>query len=68
MAKKVLKYSEAMSELDAILDDLQSERIDVDELSLKVRRAAELIKICKSKIHQTEMEVKEIVKEFQKDA
>lgn len=67
MAKKEVKYNDAIKELEAILEGLESERIDVDELSLKVKRAIELIKICRSKIENTELEVKKIVKEFEKD-
>jgi len=67
MTKKALKYSDAMGELNAILDDLQSERIDVDEVSDKVKRATELIKLCREKIEKTELEVRNIVKEFEKD-
>lgn len=67
MGKKLLRYNEAVDELNEILSDLQSERIDVDELSTKVKRAIELIRICKDKINKTEMEVVKIVKEFEKE-
>ncbi|MDD5584076.1 MAG: exodeoxyribonuclease VII small subunit [Candidatus Omnitrophica bacterium] len=67
MNKKPIKYSEAMEELNSILRDLESERIDVDEVSLKVKRATELIKVCREKIEHTELEVRKIVKEFDKD-
>jgi len=68
MAKKTLTYSEAILELNEILSDLESERIDVDEVSLKVKKAIELIRICREKIEKTELEVSKIVKEFEKDA
>ena len=67
MAKKPLKYNEAVDELNNILDDLQSERIDVDEVSVKVKRAVELIKLCREKISKTESEVRKIVKDFEKE-
>lgn len=67
MTKKPQKYSEAMEELKEILEGLESEQIDVDELSVKVKRAMELIKLCRQKIEDTEMQVKEIVKDFEKD-
>lgn len=67
MAKKEIKYNDAIRELETILDGLESEGIDVDELSLKVKRAIELIKVCRGKIEDTELEVKKIVKEFEKD-
>ena len=67
MSKKILKYSEAIEELNSILSGLESEHVDVDEVSLKVKRAVELIKDCREKIEKTEMEVKKIVKEFDKE-
>lgn len=67
MKKKGLKYSEAVKELNEILDDLQSERIEVDEVSSKVKRAVELIKMCRDKIQMTELEVKKVIKEFEKE-
>jgi len=68
MSKKVIKYNEAVSELSTILEDLESERVDVDELTIRVKRAVELIKLCREKIEETELEVRKIVKEFDKDS
>ena len=65
MGKKILKYSEALAELNAILEDMESETIEVDDLTAKVARASELITLCRSKLDNTEMEVKKIVKEFE---
>jgi exodeoxyribonuclease VII small subunit len=64
--KKEIKYSQALSELQQIVEQLQDETIDVDELSSKVKRATELIHICKQKIQNTEMEVETILDKFQK--
>lgn len=66
MAKKIVKYGEAIEELQGILEDLESEKIDVDEVSDKVKKAVELIKLCREKIEKTELEVKNIVKDFEK--
>jgi exodeoxyribonuclease VII small subunit len=65
MSKKNLKYSQAIQELNSILKDLESEKIDVDDVSLKVKRAIELIKFCREKIEKTELEVRKVVKEFE---
>ncbi len=64
MGKKEVKYSEAIDELNQILADLEAERIDVDQVSAKVKKAVELIKLCRGKIENTEMEVKKIVEDF----
>ncbi|MCK9574110.1 MAG: exodeoxyribonuclease VII small subunit [Candidatus Omnitrophica bacterium] len=68
MSKKTIKYNEAISELNGILSDLESERVDVDELTIRVKRAVELIKLCREKIEETELEVRKIVKEFDKSS
>ncbi|MFO8052928.1 MAG: exodeoxyribonuclease VII small subunit [Candidatus Omnitrophota bacterium] len=67
MGKKEVKYSQAVEELNQILADLEAERIDVDQVSVKVKKAVELIKLCREKIENTEMEVKKIVKGFEKE-
>ncbi|MFH1771712.1 MAG: exodeoxyribonuclease VII small subunit [Candidatus Omnitrophota bacterium] len=67
MGKKNFSYNQAQNELSLILENLESERIDVDELSSKVKRAVELIRICRERIEKTELQVKEIVNNFQKN-
>lgn len=54
-------YSEAIIELETIVSDLENATIGVDELSDKVKRAAELIKFCRSKLTSTEKEVNDIL-------
>ena len=62
---KELKYSEAFEELQTIVADIEDGEISVDELSLKVKRASELIKICKKKLTSTEEDVNQILKELE---
>ena len=59
-----VKYAKAILQLDDIIRKIESEDIDVDELSLKVKEAVELIKICKAKIEKAELEVKKVVENF----
>ncbi len=66
MAKKNVTYSEALKELNEILAGLESEAIDVDELAVQVKRAVELIKLCRDRIDETELEIKKIVDDFEK--
>ncbi len=68
MGKKMIKYSEAVEELESILSELESERVDVDDMAVKVKKAIELIKLCRGRIEETELEVIKIVKEFEKDS
>lgn len=60
-----IKYSEAFDELQEIVTDIEDGEISVDELSLKVKRASELIKICKTKLTSTEEDVNQILKELE---
>jgi exodeoxyribonuclease VII small subunit len=54
-------YREALSEIEMILADLERDAVDVDELALKVARAADLIRVCRSRIADARMQVEEIV-------
>jgi exodeoxyribonuclease VII small subunit len=58
------KYTEAFEELQQIVSEIEEGQISVDELSEKVKRAALLIRICKSKLASTEEDVNKILKEL----
>ena len=63
MNEKV-NYTQAFEELQGIVSEIELGEISVDELSEKVKRAALLIKICKSKLATTEEDVSKILKEL----
>lgn len=54
-------YRQAMAELEAILAEIEAEEVDVDLLATKVRRAAELIRLCRQRIDDTQVQVDQIV-------
>lgn len=60
-----MSYQEAVNEIDEILEKIENEELDVDELSEKVKRVSSLIKLCKDKLHKTEEEVENILKEME---
>lgn len=60
-----LKYTEAFDELQTIVQEIEDGEISVDELSIKVKRAALLIKICKQKLSTTEEDVNQILAELE---
>ena len=62
-----IKYTKAIERLDEIISQIENEDIDVDELSLKVKEAVELIKVCKGKIDKAELEIKHVVEDFAKE-
>lgn len=65
MAKKEVKYKEALIEIEEIIDLIENEELDVDDLSEKVKRVTSLIKICKKKLHQTETDIQNILDEIE---
>lgn len=64
MTKKKTSYKEAITEIELILQRITNEELDVDELSENVKKASELIKMCKEKLYNTEKEVEKILKEI----
>lgn len=63
MPKKEITYQQAIKEIEEILSKIENEELDVDDLTVKVKRVASLIKACKDKLHTTEQEVNKILKE-----
>jgi len=61
MAKQQIKYSEAITEIEEILELIETGELDVDELTGKVKRVTQLIQLCKSKLHEADEDIKRIL-------
>lgn len=57
-------YTKALKELDDILHELDGDEVDVDVLGSRVRRAAELLRICRDRIASARFEVEQVVAEL----
>lgn len=57
--KTELKYSEAIQEIEEILNEIETGELEVDLLTKKVKRAGELIKFCREKLRTTEEDLEE---------
>ena len=57
-------YADAFEELQRIVSEIEEGQISVDELSDKVKRAAHLITICKTKLSTTEEDVNRILQDL----
>lgn len=55
-----LGYTEALSELDAILRELEASDVDVDRLADRVGRASELISLCRARISVAEIKIQQV--------
>ena len=63
--EEAIGYADAMQELEAILDELEGDELDVDVLAERVRRASELIKVCRSRITRAQDDVARIVADLE---
>ena len=50
MAKKEFSFNEAVKEIEKILQEIENGEMDVDRLSVEVKRASELIRQCQKKL------------------
>lgn len=64
MAKKEFSFNDAVSEIEEILQNIEGGELDVDKLSVEVKRASELIKQCQKKLKSTEDEINSIFRDF----
>jgi len=60
MTEKKFSYNAAMQEVEEILASLEKNNLDVDEMSLKVKRATELLQACKQKLYQADAEIQAV--------
>lgn len=61
-------YADALSELERILDELDGDEVDVDVLGARVRRASELLRLCRERIAGARFEVEQVVGELEAEA
>lgn len=60
-----INYTDAFNELQKIVAEMESGEITVDELALKVKKATELIKICRKKLYSAEEDVNKILDDLE---
>jgi exodeoxyribonuclease VII small subunit len=54
-------YAAAIGELDSILRELESDNVDVDRLVDRVARAQFLITLCRDRLGEAQMRVRDIL-------
>ena len=64
MAEEIT-YKEALTELEDILSAIEGEQVDVDDLAIKVKRSAELIRLCRGRIDAAAVEVETVVQDME---
>jgi exodeoxyribonuclease VII small subunit len=64
MARKEFSFNNAVIEIENILHNIESGDLDIDKLSIEVKRASELIRECQKKLKSTEEEINSIFKDL----
>ncbi|MBQ2951330.1 MAG: exodeoxyribonuclease VII small subunit [Prevotella sp.] len=55
------KYEEAVREIEQIVAKMESNTTDIDAMAEQLKRAQELIKLCKDKLTKTDEEIKKVL-------
>lgn len=63
---KELTYTEAVSELETILQMMQGDKCDIDRLTDYTRRATELLTECRSRLTTTDEQLRSILSQLEK--
>ena len=61
-------YIDAFNELQQIVSDIEAGDVNVDELATKIKRASELITVCKAKLVASEQEVDRLLNQLHVDS
>lgn len=56
-----MKYEEALAHLEDIVGKMEEGQLDIDTLGEQLKKAKELIKLCKDRLTKTDAEVKKIL-------
>jgi exodeoxyribonuclease VII small subunit len=64
MTKKTTTYTQALKDLEQIVQKIEHGNPDVDELNDLVKQASRLIKYCKTKLKSTEEELNKNLEDF----
>lgn len=62
-----ITYSEAMAQLEAIVEKMQSNQCSIDNLNDLTKKSLELLKICKEKLTATDEQLQKILSEISDD-
>lgn len=62
-----MTYREAIAELETILRALETDAIDVDDLTTRVERSAELIRLCRHKLRHAEASLDRVFDSLDED-
>ncbi|WP_104384674.1 exodeoxyribonuclease VII small subunit [Sphingobacterium sp. HMA12] len=57
-------YTDAFNELQTIVKEIENGTTNIDELAEKIKRASDLIEVCRTKLTTTEDEVNQLLQKI----
>ncbi len=64
---KAIKYEDAIRQLEDIVEKLENNELNIDEMPEALKRAQQLLKLCRDRLTKTDAEIQKIQEEA-KDA
>ncbi len=64
MKNEEITYKAAKAEIEKIVALIESDELDVDQLTKYVKRASELVVFCKQKLTETDEELQKVLDEL----
>ena len=58
---KDIKYEEAVRQLEKIVDKMESGELDIDSMAAQLKKAQELVKLCKDKLTRTDADIQKLL-------
>lgn len=56
-----MNYEEAVQQLETIVQRMENDELDIDELTTELKKAQQLIKMCKAKLTKVDEDIKKIL-------
>lgn len=56
-----MKYEEALKELELIVSRMENNEVSIDEMTAQLKRAQQLIKLCRDRLTKTDEEIKKML-------
>lgn len=58
-----IKYEDAVKELEAIVRCMENDELDIDSLAAQLKRAQQLVTLCKEKLASADKQINELLKQ-----
>nr|WP_308533012.1 exodeoxyribonuclease VII small subunit [uncultured Prevotella sp.] len=60
---KKINYEEAVKQLEEIVEKMESGELDLDSMTTQLKKAQELVKLCKNRLMQTDKDIQGLLED-----